>query len=143
MWLAIAITALALGLGVWFAARFGFALPWDGDVQRGTPAPIVALHDHLARQGIATRVRLVRTEQAGAHARAIFSTTTAPEQSFFVVWFGQAATAAGYAVELNAGARTLVADANGPLLLMLPEAVRDSALAQPLVAAFRSHVAAP
>jgi hypothetical protein len=67
--LALLIALAAALLGVWFASQRGFGL--GGDVHRDVPPSVAALHRHFAQHGIATTVRLVRIELAGAFHRHV------------------------------------------------------------------------
>jgi hypothetical protein len=138
--LALLIALAAALLGVWFASQRGFGL--GGDVHRDVPPSVAALHRHFAQHGIATTVRLVRIELAGAQARALFTIKDAAERSFIVMWFGSADTAAGNAAALNASANPTLAESNGPFLLQLTHWSRDDPLSQQVLTTFRSFDAA-
>ncbi len=130
--LALALAGAAAGLGAaWY---FGFNL--GGDVRREVPPPLVALHEHFARNGIATRVGLVRIQIAGVQARAFFELKDGSGGSFFVMWFGSAASAVRQAAEFNSSSRPTVAATNHGLLLQMIDWPRDGEATRRIVAAF-------
>ncbi len=131
---ALSLVGLAAGIGAaWY---FGFDL--GGDVRREVPPPLVALHDHFEKNGVDTRVGLVRIEIAGVQARALFTLKADAGRSFIVMWFGSAASAARQAAEFNASARPTIAAANSGLLLQLSNWQADDPATRRVLGAFNS-----
>ena len=132
--LALALFGVAAGFGAaWY---FGFDL--GGDVRREVPPPLVALHEHLEKRGVATKVGLVRIQIAGVQARALFTLKDGSGRSFVVMWFGSAISAAREAEALNASSRQTVAAANRGLLLQMSDWRRDDEMTQRILSSFTS-----
>lgn len=127
-WVLLLCAAGILG-GLWFAARLGFG-PFSA-VASSVPAPLAALHAHLASNGVSSRVGLVRREHAHVIAKALFNESE-HGRVFVVMWCSTDEHARRLASETG-GKST-----KGPFILYTTDWPRDDDTTRRLYAAFAS-----
>lgn len=108
------------------AAAAGGAVAWKfglgrGDVPVDVAPSIVALHAHLAAQGIETKVFRVKNMSSHAETRALFTLKRAGEPSFFVYACRSAAGAARQLEDLQRSSPKTRPEANGSLVMSVSE----------------------
>lgn len=124
----VVLMLLGVGAGLWAASRLGLPLPWGG-VSSDVPPPLVALHSHFAREGLPTRVGLVRREHTGVRSRALFQPREF-DGPFTVMLCENEAVARKLSPQVGGTAT------RGPFILTLGPEPADPARRQAIIAAF-------
>ena len=133
----IVLAALTgLGAGLWFALHSG--LGGGGDVDRDVPPALVALHGQLLKDGVVSKVGLVRREHSDVRARAIFTIHNGSERVFLVLWCTSDEAARKHVRELKTAARPSLPEANGPFVIQLTDWSAADPLTSKVLQAFRS-----